>query len=256
MLVVTSPAKALNMEPVGHDRSDPLFPNDTNGLIHVLREKSVADVKKLMKLSDKLAQLNVDRYRDFMEAPTGDVLKPAALAFDGDTYRGLEAKTLSEDDLRWAQDHYRILSGLYGLLRPMDAIQAHRLEMGTRLKTDRGASLYQYWGDQIAEALVAQAAEIGTDTLINCASEEYFRAAGTKKLTLNVVTPVFLEDKDGTQKVVSFYAKQARGAMARFVIQNRLTNPADLTGFETGGYQFDPDQSSETRPVFVRSYPG
>lgn len=255
MLVAISPAKALNMEPTGHDRTDPIFGADTNRLAKTMRNQTLKQIKSLMHLSDSLARLNRDRYQDFALDPTGEVLKPAAFAFDGDTYRGLEAATLSEDDLRWAQDHLRILSGLYGVLRPLDAIQAHRLEMGTRLKTRRGKSLYEFWGDQIAKALVAQAAEIGTDTLVACASEEYFRAAQTPKLKLRVITPVFMEDKGGTPKIVSFFAKQARGAMARYMVQNRLTSPDELPGFDMGGYQHDPELSTADRPVFVRPYP-
>ena len=153
---------------------------------------------------------------------------PAALAFAGDTYQGLEAGSLDPDEMAWAQEHLRILSGLYGVLRPLDAIEPYRLELGSRLATARGRTLYDYWGDRIARALRAQAESVGTDTLINCASQEYFGAVDMAALGLRVITPVFMEEKAGTPKVVSFYAKKARGAMARFVIQHRLTDPAAL----------------------------
>jgi len=180
--------------------------------------------------------------------------RPAALAFAGDTYLGLEAASLDPEELEWAQDHLRILSGLYGVLRPLDAIQPYRLEMGSRLKTRRGKSLYEYWRDQLAMALNTQAEQVGATVLVNCASQEYYSAVAPKALKLKVVTPVFMEDKGGTPKIVSFFAKRARGAMARFIIQNRLSEPASLTEFDAGGYVFNPDLSEPDRPVFLRPY--
>jgi cytoplasmic iron level regulating protein YaaA (DUF328/UPF0246 family) len=208
-----------------------------------------------MSISDDLARLNRDRFRAFAAEPTADAIKPAVLAFNGDTYQGLEAKTLTEADLFWAQDRLRILSGLYGLLRPLDGIQPYRLEMGSRLKTRRGSSLYDYWGDQVAKALNQQAQVVGTDTLVNCASEEYFRAADRKALKLRVVTPVFLEQKGGKTKIISFFAKRARGAMARFIVENRLTEPDDIRAFSSGGYAFAPELSEGDRWAFVRETP-
>ncbi|MGB0798529.1 MAG: YaaA family protein, partial [Planktomarina sp.] len=161
----------------------------------------------------------------------------------------------SDDDMRWAQDHLRILSGLYGVLRPLDQIQAYRLEMGSRLKTRRGKSLYDYWGKEISKALNAQAAETGATTLVNCASQEYFGAVDPKALKIAVITPQFLELKDGKAKIVSFFAKRARGAMARFVVQNRLTTASQIQEFDLGGYEFQPDQSTPEKPVFLRDYP-
>ena len=183
------------------------------------------------------------------------MVKPAVLAFNGDTYQGLEAKTLNADDLAWAQDHLGILSGLYGVLRPLDEIQPYRLEMGSRLKTRRGTSLYDYWGDTIAKALNERASQAGTDTLINCASQEYFGAADRKALKLRVITPQFLEVKDDRPRIVSFFAKRARGAMARFVVENRLTDADDILDFGTGGYAYDADLSMPDKPVFLRNYP-
>jgi hypothetical protein len=208
-----------------------------------------------MGLSDDLARLNRDRFKVFANDPAPDATKPAALAFNGDTYQGLEARTLTEDDLAWAQDHLCILSGLYGLLRPLDAIQPYRLEMGSRLKTRRGRSLYDYWGDTIAKALNAQAASQDTDTLINCASQEYFGAADRKALKLRVITPTFMELKDNKPRIVSFFAKRARGAMARYVIEKRLRSAEDIKGFSAGGYSFDADLSEGDKWVFLRVYP-
>lgn len=255
MLVVVSPAKSLDMEPVGLAPTEPDHRKEATSLARTARNLTLAELRALMGISDDLARLNRDRFRAFRETPEPHEVKPAALAFAGDTYRGLEAATLSEDDLRWAQDRLRILSGLYGLLRPLDGIQPYRLEMGSRLGTRRGADLYAYWGDTLARGLNRQAATVGTDTLVNCASQEYFKAVDRPALRLRVVTPVFLEERGGTAKVVSFFAKRARGAMARHVIENRLTDPADLEGFAAGGYAFDPGRSTPDGPVFVRSRP-
>src|SRR6056297_3452641 len=249
MLVVVSPAKKMNMDPVeGATATQPAFQAQADELATVAQGLSVDDLQKLMKISENLVKLNRDRFNDFGEMEE----KPAALAFAGDTYQGLEAASLDADEMAWAQDHFRILSGLYGVLRPLDAIQPYRLEMGSRLKTDKGKTLYDYWGDKIAKALKAQADEVKTDTLINCASQEYFGAVDLGALGLRVVTPVFMEDKPGGPKIVSFYAKKARGAMARFIIQHRLTDPEALCDFDTGGYRYVAAMSSPDKPVFVR----
>lgn len=255
MLTVISPAKSLDMTPVSVEVTDPIWQDDAMRLARTMRNLPLKGLKSLMDLSDDLARLNRDRYRDFAEMPEAGATRPAAFMFAGDTYQGLEARTLDPDALVWAQDHLRILSGLYGLLRPLDAIQPYRLEMGSRLKTRRGKSLYDYWGDQISKALNEQAGQVGAETLVNCASEEYFRAADRKSLKLRVVTPVFMEIKDDKPRVISFFAKRARGAMARFITENRLTDPGDIRGFITGGYEFDPDLSEDDKPVFVRDYP-
>lgn len=250
MLVVVSPAKKMNMDPVeGVEATRPAFQPEADDLATVARGLSVDDLQNLMKISESLAKLNRDRFNDFGEMEE----KPAALAFAGDTYQGLEAASLDADELAWAQEHFRILSGLYGVLRPLDAIQPYRLEMGSRLKTQKGKSLYDYWGEKIAKALKAQADEVKTDTLVNCASQEYFGAVDLTALGLRVITPVFMEDKPGGPKIVSFYAKKARGAMARYIIQRRLTDAEALTEFDTGGYRYRSDMSEEDKPVFVRS---
>ncbi|SFR31602.1 hypothetical protein SAMN04488005_0111 [Yoonia tamlensis] len=255
MLVVISPAKALDMDPVSVAPTQPAFQADAVRLAKTARNLTLGQLKKLMNLSDDLARLNRDRFKVFAAEPATDAVKPAALAFNGDTYQGLEAKTLTDDDMRWAQDHLRILSGLYGLLRPLDAMQPYRLEMGSRLKTRRGTSLYDYWGATIAKALNAQAGAVNAQFLINCASQEYFGAVDQKALKLRVITPQFMEIKDDKPRIVSFFAKRARGAMARFIIENRLTDADDIKGFTTGGYAFDPDLSAGDTWVFTRDYP-
>jgi uncharacterized protein len=255
MLVVISPAKSLDMTPVQIPATAPAFQDDALRLAKTARGLSLGDLKSLMAISDDLARLNRDRFAAFAADPAPEAVKPAALAFNGDTYQGLEAKTLSADDLHWAQDHLGILSGLYGLLRPLDAIQPYRLEMGSKLKTRRGASLYEYWGDTIAKALNARAADVGTDLLVNCASQEYFGAVDRKALKLRVITPSFMEVKDDKPRIVSFFAKRARGAMARFIVENRLTAAEAIKDFTSGGYAYDADLSDGDTWAFVRDYP-
>ena len=250
MLVVVSPAKKMNMDPVeGIDPTRPQFRAEADELAGVAQGLSVDALQKLMKISENLAKLNRDRFSEFGAMAE----KPAALAFAGDTYQGLEAASLEPDEMAWAQDHFRILSGLYGLLRPLDAIEPYRLEMGSRLSTAKGKTLYDYWGAKISHALNDQAQAIGAEVLVNCASQEYFGAVDTNALNLRVVTPVFMEDKPGGPKIVSFYAKRARGAMARYIIQRRLTDPDALTEFDTGGYRHNADMSERDKPVFVRA---
>jgi uncharacterized protein len=253
MLTVISPAKKLDLTPLalpdGIEPTVPGFAREASALARVARKLTVADLQGLMDISEALARLNRDRFRAFDTVP--EAIKPAALMFDGDTYAGLEARTLDADALRYGQGHLRILSGLYGLLRPLDAIQPYRLEMGSRLVTRRGANLYDWWGASLAKALRSDAAAVDTGVLLNCASVEYFGAVDVKALKLRVITPVFLEDRVGGAKTISFLAKRARGAMARFVLENRLRDPADLRGFATGGYAYDADQSAGDRMVFV-----
>lgn len=257
MLTVISPAKRLDEKPralpAGLPLTEPAFASDAAKLAHIARDLSVDDLRALMGISEPLAKLNCDRFAAFKAKPAPDAVKPAAFCFDGDTYAGLEAKTLDEDALRWAQDHLRILSGLYGLLRPLDLIQPYRLEMGSKLANPKGPDLYAYWGKKIAKALDQQAETVGATTLVNCASNEYFHAVDRKTLKLRVITPTFLEVKGNEAKIVSFFAKKARGAMARFISENRLTDPADLASFTTGGYALDPDRSTPDTPVFLRA---
>lgn len=255
MLIVISPAKRLDWTERETSVTEPEFQADAVRLATTARNLPLRDLKALMHLSDDLARLNRDRFKSFQPEPEPGATRPAALAFAGDTYMGLDAGSLDEDEMRWAQEHLRILSGLYGVLRPLDAIQPYRLEMGSRLKTRRGKSLYEYWRDGPARALRAQAEQIGTDTLVNCASQEYFGAVDLKRLGLRVITPQFMEIKDGRPKIVSFFAKKARGSMARFIVRNRITDAGGLMDFDYGGYAYDPDLGTEDAPVFLRDYP-
>ncbi len=252
MLVVVSPAKKLNMKPVdGVLPTEPIFSEQAQELAAVANKLSLDELQKLMGLSQSLAKLNAERFDAF----GAQNKKPAALAFAGDTYKGLEANSLDPDEMAWAQNHLRILSGLYGILRPLDAIEPYRMEMGSRLQTRKGTSLYAYWGCDLAEALNTQAAATGAVALVNCASQEYFGAVDMDALAVPVITPVFMERKDGRDKIVSFFAKKARGAMARFMIQNRVNTPEQLADFAIGGYSFQPDQANKNKMVFVRDYP-
>lgn len=256
MLTVISPAKRLDETrrdlPAGLEPTEPAFAGDAVKLARIARGLSVAELRDLMGISEPLAKLNAERFKAFAAKPAAEAVKPAAFCFDGDTYAGLEARTLDADALRWAQGRLRILSGLYGLLRPLDLIQPYRLEMGSRLANPKGADLYAFWGMRISKALNAAAEEAGASTLVNCASQEYFGAVDAKALKLRVITPVFLEGRGAEAKVVSFFAKKARGAMARFIAEHRLTDPADLRGFSVGGYAYSEERSDAARMVFLR----
>ncbi|WP_411351676.1 peroxide stress protein YaaA [Leisingera aquaemixtae] len=252
MLVVTSPAKKLDWAEREQEMTWPALHDDAVALAEVARGQSVADLMKLMHISEDLAKLNYARFQEFAADPKTDATRPAALAFAGDTYQGLEAASLEPEEMAWAQEHFRILSGLYGVLRPLDAMQPYRLEMGSRLKNPRGKNLYDFWGSRISEALNEQADAVGAQVLVNCASQEYFGAVDLAALKLRVITPVFMEDKNGTPKVVSFYAKGARGAMARYIIQHRLTDSESLKDFDAGGYAYQPQMSEPDKPVFLR----
>ena len=249
MLVVVSPAKKLNMSLVDNLKvSEPHFKKNANELVNVVRGLSVQDLEKLMDISTTLAELNKDRFNDFGNQQK----KAAAFAFAGDTYKGLSVEKFEMEDLDWAQKHLRILSGLYGLLRPLDEIEPYRLEMGSKLKGAHGSSLYDYWGNKISENLNKHAKEIGSKILVNCASNEYFNAINLNSLLLRVITPIFMERKNGKEKIISFYAKNARGAMARFIIQNRLKSEEDIKKFDLDGYNYSAEKSDEGKLVFIR----
>ena len=253
--MVISPAKRLDWAERAVEMTSPAMLDDAVRLARTARNLTLGKLRALMDLSDDLARLNRDRFQAFADAPVAEVTRPAMLAFAGDTYQGLDAATLSEDETAYAQDHLRILSGLYGLLRPLDAIQPYRLEMGSRLKTRRGSSLYDYWRSDIAKALNAQAETVGADVVVNCASQEYFGAVPERALKPRLVTPVFMEDKGAGPKIVSFFAKRARGAMARHIVQNRVRDMDGVKAFDADGYVFQPEASDEARLVFVRPYP-
>ncbi|MEM9968446.1 MAG: peroxide stress protein YaaA [Pseudomonadota bacterium] len=254
MLVVISPAKRLEWSAHDIEMTQPEFHSDAVRLVKTARNLTLGKLKDLMNLSDDLARLNRDRFQVFAEHPAVEQTRPAAFAFAGDTYQGLQAAQLDADQRLWAQNHLRILSGLYGLLRPFDAIQPYRLEMGSRLKTRRGETLYAYWRDQLAKALNDRADAMGTELLVNCASQEYYGAVDPKALKLSVISPQFFEDKEDGHgpRMVSFFAKRARGAMARFIIENRLTSKDALRDFSVDGYRFDKERSTSERPVFIR----
>jgi uncharacterized protein len=254
MLFLLSPAKSLDYEsPVAAlPHTLPHFSTDAARLIEVLRRKSPQQIASLMELSDPLAALNAARYQAWSTKFTERNSRQAALAFDGDVYGGLRARELAPRDLDWAQQHVRILSGLYGVLRPLDWMQPYRLEMGTALKVGDAANLYQYWGSRISEFLNIELAADTTPVVINLASQEYARAVDRKALKARIVDCVFEEWRPGGWKVISFPAKRARGLMARYAIMKRVQTPRKLEGFDLEGYAFDPADSQTDRMVFRR----
>jgi cytoplasmic iron level regulating protein YaaA (DUF328/UPF0246 family) len=249
MLFLLSPAKSLDYETPAGDlpHTLPQFVPQSQALIDVLRQKSPQQIAELMDLSDALSALNVARYEAWRPKFTAKNAKQAVLAFNGDVYEGLDAKTLSAQDLDWAQKHVGILSGLYGVLRPLDWMQPYRLEMGTALQTDKGNNLYKFWGPQIAEHLNAQLAQDKTPVIVNLASQEYFKSVDLKTLKARVIECV-----GGKYKIISFNAKRARGLMARYAIQNRISHPEGLLGFDLEGYGHDAAVSEPDRLVFRR----
>jgi cytoplasmic iron level regulating protein YaaA (DUF328/UPF0246 family) len=254
MLFLLSPAKALDYETPAHIKThtQPLFVPQASELIEVLREKSPQQIAELMDLSDQLSGLNVARYQAWRPKFTAQNAKQAVLAFDGDVYGGLDAKTLGEAELDWLQQHLCILSGLYGVLRPLDWMQPYRLEMGTRLVTPKGKNLYQFWGRQVAQYLNERAQADKTPVVINLASEEYFKVVDRKALLPRVVTCAFEERKGDQYKVVSFFAKRARGLMVRHAVQHRVTRVEQLKDFAQEGYRFVPAASEPDHLVFRR----
>ena len=254
MLAVVSPAKKLDTELLNRSLSvtQPGLLAETERLIATTRKLKPSDLQNLMGISENLAALNHERFQQFNTPFTTGNAKPAALMFNGDTYTGLDAPTLGEQDLEWAQDRLAILSGLYGLLRPLDLMQPYRLEMGTRLKTDRGSNLYAFWGDRITKQIQSTLEGHADQTLVNLASNEYFKSVNTKALPGVVITPAFKEIRDGKPKMISFLAKKARGMMARYIIENRLESPEEIKGFTTAGYAYDQELSTETTWTFTR----
>ena len=254
MLFLLSPAKSLDYDtPAGAlPHSLPGFAAQSAELIGVLKKKSPQQIAELMTLSDKLAGLNVARYEAWSPKFSASNSKQAVLAFNGDVYEGLDAKTLKPAQLEWAQAHVCILSGLYGVLRPLDWMQPYRLEMGTALSTTKGKNLYQFWGSQIADYLNERAAADAVPVIVNLASEEYFKAVDKKALKLRVVNCVFAEHKAGKYKIISFMAKRARGLMVRYAIENKLSSVKKLESFNLEGYSFTADVSTPERLVFRR----
>ncbi len=255
MLILISPAKTLDYQsPLATQRyTQPVLLDHSQQLIDVARQLSAPQIKTLMGISDKLADLNATRFHDWQPDFTPDNARQAILAFKGDVYAGMQAETFSEDDFTFAQQHLRMLSGLYGVLRPLDLMHPYRLEMGIRLQNPKGSDLYQFWGETITTTLNEALAAQGDNIIVNLASDEYFRAVKPKLLAGEIVKPVFLDEKNGTFKVISFYAKKARGLMSRYIIENRLTTPDQLKAFDVDGYVFDEEASQKNELVFKRS---
>lgn len=254
MLILLSPAKKLSIE--GGKLTDftlPKFTVASSELIKELRKYSPKKLRQLMKVSTDIAELNVERYAKWTENHTLEDAKQAVLAFTGEVYNGLQAAKFNDDELNYTQQHLRILSGLYGVLKPMDLIHEYRLEMGTKLKFKKYANLYNFWGDKIVNELNDLLKTHQNKTIINLASTEYFKAVNTKKLNAKLVTPVFKDGKNGEYKVVMMYAKKARGMMVNYIIKNKIDNPADLISFNSEGYYFNPKLSTENELVFYRN---
>ena len=250
MLVVISPAKKLDYSSSIEAPllSQPALLDHAEELSKGLKKLAPQDVSSLMHLSDKLGALNYERFQEWQTPFSADNARAAVLAFKGDVYQGLDADNMSAADLHWAQDHLRILSGLYGVLRPLDLMQAYRLEMGTKFANSRGKDLYQFWGDIIT----AELNQVGSSVLVNLASNEYFKSVRKKDITARIVTPVFMDKKDDKYKIISFYAKKARGLMSRYIIQNRITKIEQITKFDSDGYLYNAALSEPDAPVFLR----
>ncbi|MCU7851058.1 MAG: peroxide stress protein YaaA [Candidatus Thiodiazotropha sp. (ex Monitilora ramsayi)] len=254
MLIVISPAKTLDYEtpPVTKTHTKPAMLKQSQQLIDNLRNYSALDLAELMKLSMKLSALNFDRYHDWRTPFTTKNAKQAALAMKGDVYNGLDAESLNEDDLKFAQQHLRILSGLYGVIRPLDLMQPYRLEMGTKLPNEQGKDLYAFWGEDITQAINKALKAQGDDILVNLASNEYYKSIKPKLVKGRIITPQFKEKKNGTYRMIGVYAKKARGLMSRYIIENRLEDPEQIKGFKTDGYRFSKQQSKDDQWVFIR----
>ena len=255
MIHLLSPAKSLDFdsEISINNYSQPEFMAEAEVLVKKLKSASKKKVKDLMSISDALAELNTQRYQTWsgLTEPT-DKSRPAVLAFTGDVYQGLDAKTLTEKDLQYAQNHLMILSGMYGVLRPLDIMEPYRLEMGTSLKVARADNLYQYWKDKPPHFLNERLEESGSNYVVNLASNEYFKVVNQKQLNGNLVSPDFKDAKNGKYKIISFYAKKARGLMSRYIIENQIKESKDLEGFDVAGYRFNGDLSKNGNPVFTR----
>lgn len=255
MLTVISPAKTLDFDTPSHTKkhTQPRFLAQSEQLIEQLKKLSSQEIASLMSISDKLAGLNMARFQQWQTPFTEDNAKQAILAFKGDVYTGLDAETLDEKGLDFAQQHLRVLSGLYGVLRPLDLMQPYRLEMGTSFQNDAGRDLYTFWGDQLQKSLEAEPA-LEDGILINLASNEYFKAVNAKKLKATIITPVFKDWKNGQYKMISFYAKKARGLMSRYIIDHQIDSPEKLKQFDSEGYRFSAEMSQKNDWVFIRDH--
>jgi cytoplasmic iron level regulating protein YaaA (DUF328/UPF0246 family) len=256
MLLLISPAKTLDYEtPVTTQlKSEPEFTDRAETLINNLRDYAPQYIAELMKLSDKLASLNVARYQSWVKEHNEANAKQALLAFKGDVYTGLDAESFDDEDYQFAQNHLRILSGLYGLLKPMDLMQPYRLEMGTKLQNEAGKNLYSYWGSTITDRLNNELDDEQTPVVVNLASNEYFKSVQPKALNARLISPEFKDLKNGQYKIISFYAKKARGLMTRYAIKNRIENPEELKQFDLEGYRFNASMSEGDKWVFTRDH--
>jgi len=253
MIAVVSPAKNLDFKSqYDVSTTQPRLLECTAELIEVMRKKSTDEVKDLMSISKQLAGLNVHRYKEFQLEHNSENSQPSVFAFNGDVYQGLQAQTFDQEKLQFAQQHLRILSGLYGLLRPLDLIQPYRLEMGTKLAFDDYNTLYQYWDKTILELLLNDLKEQGDDIIVNLASNEYFKSVDQKGISARIVDVEFKDLKNDKYKIISFYAKKARGLMSRYMIENAISDPEDLKGFDYNGYYYDERESSENKLAFKR----
>jgi len=253
MIAIVSPAKTLDFDThVDAPRTKARFFDHSKELLETLKEKNEADLQGLMSISDNLAELNVQRFQKFSTRHTEKNSKQSVFAFQGDVYQGLQAGDFSQEDIDYAQDHFRILSGLYGLLRPLDAIQPYRLEMGTQLKVNGYSNLYEFWGSTIAKALNRDLRSQGDNVLVNLASVEYFKSVDRKALKAKVIDVDFKDFKNGEFKIISFFAKKARGLMSRYIIKNRIQTIEELRGFDYDGYYFDEANSTEELLAFKR----
>jgi len=254
MITIISPAKTLDFEtpPVIAKSTKPLHLQDSTALVDLMREYNPEGLVELMGISQKLGELNYQRFHEWHTPFTKDNAKQAIYAFKGDVYTGLDAEQLSKDDVDFAQSHLRILSGLYGVLRPLDLIQPYRLEMGTKVENPKGKNLYDFWDDRLTNALNKQLKAVSAKALINLASNEYFKVLAKGQLSTEIITPVFKDFKSGKYKIVSFFAKKARGMMAAYIIQNKITEPSKLKKFNVAGYQYDEASSTATEWVFLR----
>ena len=254
MLIVISPAKTLDLESKYKSplTTRPEFLPDSGKLIKIMREYSAQDLKQLMNTSDAISTLNVERFKKWKTPFSETNARPAIFTFKGDVYTGLEVENFSSADLKYAQNHLRILSGLYGALKPLDLMQAYRLEMGTRVINERGKNLYEFWGDKVTDAINRDMSAQKDDTLVNLASNEYFSVLNKKSVQANIVTPVFKDYSNGKYRVISFYAKKARGKMAAWIIQNRVDKTEALPDFVADGYRYSKAESSPDKPVFLR----
>ena len=256
MLTIISPSKTLDYQSplTTQTHSLPEFLQSTKQLVAVCQKLSSDDLAKLMSISPKLATANYERFQNWQADFNFDNARQAILAFKGDVYEGLHVEDFNDGDLKFAQSHLRILSGLYGLLRPLDLIQPYRLEMGIRLKNGNYTNLYQFWGDKLTDKLNDELAKSSQPTLINLASNEYFKAIKPKQLKTKIIQPIFLDKSKGDYKVISFYAKKARGLMSRFIIKNSINNSDDIKSFNLAGYQFDSQRSTELEWYFTRNH--